>query len=82
MVTELSSWLPTMYAGIAALDPPPSPTVAAYLDPGTGSLAIQMLIGAVAGTLFAAKVFWKRVAVFFKNISPGRSRNGKTGSRA
>ncbi len=32
-----------------------------YLDPGTGSLIIQITIGAVAGGLVAAKVFWKRI---------------------
>ena len=32
-----------------------------YLDPGTGSLIIQIAIGAIAGGLVATKVFWKRI---------------------
>lgn len=34
----------------------------AYIDPGTGSLALQALIGAVAGGMFAAKMWWARIA--------------------
>ncbi|NWG92974.1 MAG: hypothetical protein HXY21_10790 [Parvularculaceae bacterium] len=37
----------------------------AYIDPGTGSLALQALIGAVAGGLFAARMWWARIASFF-----------------
>ena len=32
----------------------------AYLDPGTGSILLQGLIGAVAGGLFMAKVYWAK----------------------
>ena len=32
----------------------------AYLDPGTGSFIIQMLVGAVLGGLVAIGVFWRR----------------------
>lgn len=40
----------------------------AYLDPGTGSFIIQMLIGAVLGGLVAVGVFWRRVLGFFKRL--------------
>jgi hypothetical protein len=33
----------------------------AYLDPGTGSLVIQMLVGALAGVGITLKVFWHRI---------------------
>jgi len=33
----------------------------AYLDPGTGSLVIQMLIGALAGIGITLKVYWHRI---------------------
>ena len=39
-----------------------------YIDPGTGSLIIQMAIGALVGGLVGAKVFWKRIAGFFRGI--------------
>lgn len=33
----------------------------AYVDPGTGSYLIQMLIAALLGGMFALKVYWKRL---------------------
>ncbi len=40
---------------------------AAYLDPGTGSYIIQILIAAGLGLLFSVKIFWQRIKLFFKN---------------
>jgi hypothetical protein len=33
----------------------------AYLDPGTGSIILQGLIGAVVGGLFVVKMQWARI---------------------
>ena len=33
----------------------------AYLDPGTGSMILQVLLGGVAGLLLAGKLYWHRV---------------------
>jgi len=45
------------------------PSVAqAYLDPGTGSYVVQLLIGGLLGGLFALGVFWRRVLTFFKRL--------------
>lgn len=33
----------------------------AYIDVGTGSLIIQFLVAGLFGSLFAAKVFWRRI---------------------
>lgn len=33
----------------------------AYLDPGSGSLIIQMIIGAAAGAGIAIKVYWVKI---------------------
>ena len=49
-----------------------------YLDPGTGSLVIQIAIGAVAGGLVAAKVFWKRIGGSFGRVFSRSSRLGHT----
>ncbi len=49
-------------------------TPPAYLDPGTGSLIIQMLIGGLIGGAVAAKVFWKRGAARLKGLM-GRSKH-------
>jgi hypothetical protein len=36
-----------------------------YLDPGTGSYVLQLLIGALFGALFTLKIFWKKIRNFF-----------------
>ena len=46
----------------------------AYLDPGTGSIILQAVIGVAVGGLFAVGIFWSRVKTFFKNLF---SRGGK-----
>ena len=33
----------------------------AYLDPGTGSIILQMLLGGVAGALVVGRLYWQRV---------------------
>lgn len=40
----------------------------AYLDPGTGSYLLQMVVAGLIGGLFAIKVFWKKIKSFFKNL--------------
>ena len=37
----------------------------AYLDPGTGSMMVQAIIGAVAGGLVLLKVYWRKIKLFF-----------------
>jgi hypothetical protein len=45
------------------------PSIAhAYLDPGTGSYVVQLLMGSLLGGLFALGVFWRRVVAFFKHL--------------
>lgn len=42
--------------------------VEAYVDPGTGSYVLQLLLAGLLGALFALKVFWHRMMNFFKNL--------------
>ena len=44
-----------------------------YLDPGTGSYIIQLLVGGLLGGLFAIGLFWKRVIAFVKRIFKPRN---------
>ncbi len=37
----------------------------AYLDPGTGSMLVQMLLGGVAGAMVIGKLYWLQVKAFF-----------------
>ena len=39
--------------------------VFAYLDPGSGSLVLQMLVGGVAAAFFTIKTYWTKIAGFF-----------------
>ena len=40
----------------------------AYLDPGTGSYMLQLLIASLVGALFAIKIFWGRIVAFFRGL--------------
>jgi len=44
------------------------PKVSAYIDPGTGSFIIQLLLGFLFGGLFAIKLFWSRMKRFFRKL--------------
>jgi len=37
-----------------------------YLDPGTGSFIIQILLAGLLGIGVAVKVYWKNIVSFFK----------------
>jgi hypothetical protein len=44
----------------------------AYLDPGSGSILLQLLIAAALGAAFAVKVYWKKIkGVFGKKEDAG-----------
>ena len=38
----------------------------AYIDPGTGSFVLQMIIGGVAGAFVTVKLFWGRIRARFR----------------
>ncbi|MFH1479554.1 MAG: hypothetical protein ABIG92_07300 [Candidatus Omnitrophota bacterium] len=40
----------------------------AYIDPGSGSFVIQLVIGALCGLSFLVKVYWRKIISFFSNI--------------
>lgn len=40
----------------------------AYIDPGTGSYMLQLLIAAFIGISFAIKVHWKKIKTFISGI--------------
>jgi hypothetical protein len=43
-------------------------TAHAYLDPGTGSLLIQLIIASFVGASFAIKVWWGKIKFFFVSL--------------
>lgn len=40
----------------------------AYLDPGTGSFIIQLIIAAIAGVSFSAKIYWNKIKTKFIHL--------------
>ena len=42
----------------------------AYLDPGTGSLILQVLLGGVAGVALAGKLYWQKLTSLFGRQDP------------
>jgi hypothetical protein len=39
----------------------------AYIDPGTGSYILQIVIASLVGAAFTLKLFWKRLRLFVSN---------------
>ena len=37
----------------------------AYLDPGTGSILLQLLLGGVAGGVVLGKIYWQKIKELF-----------------
>jgi membrane associated rhomboid family serine protease len=37
-----------------------------YLDPGTGSIAVQLVIGGLVAALATAKLYWQRLRAFLR----------------
>lgn len=37
----------------------------AYLDPGTGSIILQGIVGAISATFVLIRIYWHRVLQFF-----------------
>jgi hypothetical protein len=40
----------------------------AYLDPGSGSFLIQILLASLLGLGYLVKVYWKKITDFFRKI--------------
>ncbi len=41
-------------------------SILAYLDPGSGSMILQMLAGGTAAVAVTAKLYWRRVLKFLR----------------
>lgn len=41
---------------------------AAYIDPGTGSMVLQMLIAGALGAAFAVKRFWRKIVASLRSV--------------
>ena len=50
-----------------------------YIDPGTGSLMIQLAIAFLVGALFTIKGFWRRILAFLKTFIAKKKKDGDSG---
>ena len=62
------SMLPTTFIIPALLYLPFHQVVHAYIDPGTGSIVLQAVIGGFAAVLVAIGMFWKQIKAFVGNL--------------
>ena len=51
-----------------------------YLDPGTGSYILQLILGGLLGGLFAVGLFWKKVVAFVKRLFAPRKHDAGPGN--
>lgn len=49
-------------------------SASAYLDPGTGSFIIQIIIAALVGISFTLKIYWKRMVGWLSNIFKAKNK--------
>jgi len=48
------------------------PRAFAYLDPGTGSMFLQLLLGGIAGVLIVTKLYWQQLVRLVRGQKPGQ----------
>lgn len=70
-MTRPGFWI-RMTAFAVILIEAPTPAYA-YLDPGTGSMMLQALLGAIAGSLVIGRLYWQKI----KNFISGTKEDSK-----
>lgn len=54
----------------------------AYLDPGTGAMLLQGLLGGIAGALVVLRLYWSKVKAFFRKGEPPAAAGGRNTSQS
>lgn len=44
--------------------------ILAYLDPGAGSMLLQMILAGVLGLSYTIKIYWQRILAFVRLAKP------------
>ena len=65
---KISKYLPTIPTTFALFYFPFLEKADQYLDPGTGSIVIQVVIGIAVGGLAAVGLYWRRGRMYLKNL--------------
>ena len=71
MISILEVLLPAV---LNMLQPTAVHPALAYIDPGTGSLVLQVIVGSALAGLLATKLFWQQLKVFVGRLAGRRSR--------
>ena len=53
----------------------------AYLDPGSGSFFLQLLLATLMGALFLVGAYWKKVKSFVRNLFSKRQKDREDSDR-
>ncbi|MFB3854683.1 MAG: hypothetical protein ACE148_12760 [Vicinamibacterales bacterium] len=53
----------------------------AYIDPGTGSMIIQVVLAALVGVALSVRHYWSALTSWFRRGRAAGSRSGETGER-
>jgi hypothetical protein len=61
---------PEIAAALLAAITNPLKTTLAYLDPGSGSILIQLLIAGLLGAGFVLRSSWGKIKAFFRRDTP------------
>ena len=51
----------------------------AYLDPGTGSMILQLLLGGIAGAAIVLKIYWESLTNVFRRRGGKKSKTRSSG---
>ncbi len=54
----------------------------AYIDPGSGSMILQMILGGLAAAAVFLKLFWHRLLVFLRIRKPSEPPASTTADRS
>lgn len=65
----MTGGLPLFAAALAAALLYPAGEARAYVDPGTGSIILQVLLGGAAGAMVIGRLYWERIKAFFTGPS-------------
>ncbi len=72
---SLGRWMLVVTSLFAALCMMPLRHAQAYVDPGSGSYILQLLVATLFGALFAVRVFWARIKGFLGRLTSGADRH-------
>lgn len=52
-------------------------SIYAYIDPGTGSYLLQIIVATLLAFLFTVKSYWKKIKGFLQRVFARRKKDGK-----